>query len=461
MTSSVLNSVLIRSVAVASLGGLLFGFDTAVISGTTQALKATFNLSAPDLGVTVSIALWGTVVGAMTAGLLGRALGGRNALMIVGACYLLSALGCALSNSWSMLLVFRFLGGLGIGASSVIGPVYIAEVAPPVWRGRLVGAFQVNIVIGILVAYGSNAVIALQTQGPDEWRWDFGVGAVPATLFLLLLIGNPSSARWLALRNRLTEARATLELLGSKEPDAELYTIVQSLHDGQSSAPEALFRWRYRRPIALAVLLALFNQLVGINAVLYYLNDILATTGVNHRSQGFQTLLVGLTNLVATLIALSLIDRVGRRRLLLIGSIGLAVCLGVMVFLIRSHRHTQWLLLPLVAYVGFFAYSQGAVIWVYLSEIFPNAIRAQGQSLGSSTHWIANALVAALFPVFAAGGLAGPFSFFCAMAVLQFCVVLSCFPETRGVSLEAMHEHLRRSANPTGSSTNIALGDRR
>jgi SP family arabinose:H+ symporter-like MFS transporter len=271
--NSALNGVLIRSVVVAALGGALFGFDTAVISGTTHWLIVVFHLSAAELGITVSAALWGTVVGAMGSGILGGNLGGRNALLVLGSCYLISALGCAFSDNWTSLLIFRFIGGLGIGGSSVIGPVYIAEVAPAAWRGRLVGAFQINIVVGILVAYLSNYLIGLQSLGRDEWRWQLGVAALPALLFLLLLLGNPPSARWLALRNRLDEARAALSRFGCQDPDGELKEIVLSLREDDSSRSESLFQWKYRRPIVLAFLLAMFNQMVGINAVLYYLNE--------------------------------------------------------------------------------------------------------------------------------------------------------------------------------------------
>jgi sugar porter (SP) family MFS transporter len=439
---SALNRVLIRSVLVAALGGALFGFDTAVISGTTHWLTVVFHLSAAELGITVSAALWGTVLGAIGSGMLGRNLGGRNALLVLGACYLISALGCAFSDNWASLLIFRFIGGLGIGGSSVIGPVYIAEVAPAAWRGRLVGAFQINIVAGILVAYLSNYLIGLQSFGLNEWRWQLGVAAVPAALFLLLLLGNPPSARWLALRNRLDEARSALSRFGCQDPDQELEEIVLSLRQDDSSRSERLFQWKYRRPIVLAFLLAMFNQMVGINAVLYYLNDIFAMAGFDRSSQNLQAVTVGATNLIATFIALSFIDRAGRRMLLLIGSVGLAACLAGMAFIFSSHQHQKWLLALVVGYVGFFAFSQGAVIWVYLSEIFPNRVRAQGQSLGSSTHWVVNAIVSAIFPLFAAHSQSAPFILFLGMVILQFFAVLFVFPETSGVALERMHHHV-------------------
>ncbi len=437
-----LNAPLLRSVVVAALGGLLFGFDTAVISGVTSSLTSMFNLSAAELGVTVSAALCGTVVGALGAGVMGQRFGGRNSMLILGCCYLIGAIGCAISTNWAGFLLFRFIGGLGIGGSSVIGPVYIAEIAPASWRGRLVGAFQINIVVGILAAYLSNALIGLASLGGHEWRWQLGVGAAPAAMFLLMLIGTPPSARWLALRSRLEEAREVLRELGSPHPDDELRSIVASLESQSATHSERLFQWKYRRPIALAVGLAMFNQLVGINAVLYYLNDIFAMAGFDRTSQNLQAVAVGAVNLVGTLVALSLIDRVGRRMLLLIGSVGLAACLAGIAAIFAFHDHPQWLLPLVVGYVGFFAFSQGAVIWVYLSEIFPGRVRAQGQSLGSATHWVMNALLAAGFPLLAARSKSAPFLLFLAVVILQFVSVLLFFPETSGVTLEKMQDRV-------------------
>lgn len=437
-----LNGVLVRTVLAAALGGSLLGFDTAVIAGAIQSLTSTFELSPAELGFTVSAALWGTVVGAMGAGALGRRFGGRTSLLILAACYLISALGCAFSNSWTALLLFRFIGGLGMGGSSVIAPVYIAEVSPPAWRGRLVGAFQINVIGGILLAYLSNYLIGIASFGELEWRWQLGVAAAPAALFFLMLLGIPPSARWLAMRGQLHEARAVLRELGSANPESELATILASLKEDTGPSPDRLLQRRYQRPILLALALAMFNQLIGINAVLYYLNDIFAMAGFDRASQNLQAVAVGAVMLIATLVALSVIDRFGRRTLLLVGSVGLAVCLAGIAAIFHLHQYEQYLLALVVGYVGFFAFSQGAVIWVYLSEIFPSRVRAQGQSLGSSTHWIINALLSAAFPLLAAQSQTGPFVLFFAMVVLQFFVVLFFFPETRGVSLEEIQRRM-------------------
>jgi MFS transporter, SP family, arabinose:H+ symporter len=446
-----LNGALLRTVVAAALGGSLLGFDTAVIAGSIQSLTTTFDLSPATLGLTVSAALWGTVVGAIVAGPFGRRFGGRTSLLILAICYLVSALGCAVSQSWASLLVFRFIGGLGMGGSSVIAPVYIAEVSPSDWRGRLVGTFQINIIGGILLAYLSNYLIGLGAFGELEWRWQLGIAAAPAALFLVMLLGIPPSARWLAMLGRLEEARAALRTLGSADPDAELSRISASLKEDSGPSPDRLLQWRYRRPILLAFVLALFNQLVGINAVLYYLNDIFAMAGFDRTSQNLQAVAVGAVMLVATLVALSIIDRFGRRTLLLVGSVGLAACLAGIAAIFYMDRYEQFLLALVIGYVGFFAFSQGAVIWVYLSEIFPSRVRAQGQSLGSSTHWVMNALISSAFPILAAQSQAGPFLLFFVMVVAQFCVVLLFFPETRGVSLEEIQRRMDTAPAAAGA----------
>lgn len=457
-----LNAVLVRTVLAAALGGSLLGFDTAVIAGAIQSLTATFDLSPAKLGFTVSAALWGTVAGAMGAGALGRRFGGRTSLLILAACYLVSALGCAVSQNWTALLIFRFIGGLGMGGSSVIAPVYIAEVSPPDWRGRLVGTFQINVIGGILLAYLSNYLIGIFAFDALEWRWQLGVAAAPAALFLLMLVGIPPSARWLAMRGQLQEARAVLRELGSDNPEAELIGIQNSLREDSGPGADRLLQRRYRRPILLALALAMFNQLIGINAVLYYLNDIFAMAGFDRASQNLQAVAVGAVMLIATLVALSIIDRFGRRTLLLVGSVGLAACLAGIAAIFHFHQYEQLLLALVVGYVGFFAFSQGAVIWVYLSEIFPSRVRAQGQSLGSSTHWIINALLSAAFPLLAAQSQAGPFVLFLAMVVLQFIVVLLFFPETRGVSLEEIQRRMgvtNEEAEPSPQGSGLTRAD--
>ncbi|MGB8851114.1 MAG: sugar porter family MFS transporter [Candidatus Acidiferrales bacterium] len=437
-----LNAYLIKATIVGALGGLLFGFDTAVISGTTQALTLLYNLSNIGLGITVSIALAGTVLGSMTSGIVGQRLGGRDALRIMAVLYIISALGCAFAWNWPSLIVFRFIGGLGIGGSSVLGPVYIAELAPAKWRGRLVGLFQINIVIGILLAYFSNYCVARLQLGATEWRWQLGVAALPALLFLIMLFGIPRSPRWLVTQKRVDEARTVLQLTGSPSPETELTEIVNSIHLERLQKAEPIFSRKYRLPIFLAITIGAFNQLSGINAILYYINDIFRYAGFNSVSANLQAVIIGATNLVATLVAMTVIDKLGRKTLLLIGSVGLVGCLSGVAGVFFTKRHQQYLLWLLVAYIAFFAISQGAVIWVYISEVFPNRVRNKGQSIGSSSHWIMNALISLTFPVLATYSRAYPFVFFAAMMVVQFFVVLFFYPETKGTSLEEMQHRL-------------------
>ncbi len=437
-----INSYVLRGTVVGALGGLLFGFDTAVIAGTEQQLIQVFGLNDRQLGITVSIALVGTVIGAIFSGELGDRIGGREALRILAACYVVSAFGCAFAWSWPALLAFRFIGGLAIGGSSVLGPVYIAEIAPARWRGLLVGAFQINIVIGILVAYLSNYVVSLFKLGMNEWRWQLGIAAVPAVLFFVMLFTIPRSARWLVLKRRIPEGREVIVLLGADNPDAELKEIVDSIHVEGMSHSEPLFQRKYLRPMFLAVTVAGFSQLAGINAILYYSNYIFEKAGFSKSSGLLQSVALGATNLVFTLVAMSLIDKVGRKTLLLIGSVGMAICLGGVGMVFYSERHQNLLIVFLVAYIACFAISIGAVIWVYISEVFPNRVRSKGQSLGSSAHWIMNAIISGLFPVMAARSRSLPFIFFSAAMVVFFFIVLFTYVETKGVTLEEMQHKL-------------------
>jgi len=426
---------------VAALGGLLFGFDTAVIAGTTHALTETFHLSPGSLGMTVAAALWGTILGAMLAGIPGDMYGRRDSLRAMAVLYLVSALGCAFAWGWTALVLFRFIGGLGIGGSSVLGPMYIAEIAPAKWRGRLVGLFQFNIVFGILLAYFSNYVFGTMQLGATEWRWKLGIPAVPALFFLLMLFGIPRSPRWLVKKQRTAEARDVLRMVGEEDYEQELQDIIVSI-DAEHAANDSLFSWKYRLPIFLAVSIGMFNQLSGINAILYYLNDIFAYAGFSKVSSDLQAVAIGATNLLFTMLAMYVIDRIGRKALLLIGSVGTAACLGgvAAIFFTRSHQNLLvWLL---VGYIAFFAFSQGAVIWVFISEVFPNRVRAKGQSLGSFSHWFMNALISGIFPLLAASSGGYPFVFFSLMMGLQFFVVLFIYPETKGVSLEEMQKKL-------------------
>jgi len=457
-----LNRYVVRSTFVGALGGFLFGFDTAVISGATAGLTHTFGLAnvqwtlpllhrampVSELGVTVSIALWGTVLGALTAGTLGQRFGSREMLRVTAVLYVISSLGCAFAPSWGLLLAARFLGGLGIGGSSVLGPVYIAELAPPKLRGRLVGTFQIMIVVGILIAYLSNYLIGLMGFGAAEWRWQLGVAGAPALIFFGLLFGIPRSSRWLVTQSRIDEARQVLELMGTPDSEAELAEIRESFHMELSQKSASLFeraggRLRYGKPIFLAIAIGAFNQLSGINAILYYLNDIFAAAGFSRVSGNLQAVAIGAMNLVATLVGMTLIDRVGRKLLLLIGALGTAVCLGIVAFIFATKQHQAALVWALVAYIAFFAISQGAVIWVYISEVFPTRVRGKGQSLGSGTHWVMNAILSGVFPVIAARSGATPFIFFAAMMVVQFFVVLVLFPETKQISLEELQRKLK------------------
>jgi sugar porter (SP) family MFS transporter len=438
-----LNSYLLKSSGVAALGGLLFGFDTAVIAGTTRALTATYHLSPATLGVTVASALWGTILGAMFAGIPADRYGRRDSLRLMAILYVISALGCAFAWNWYALVFFRFIGGLGIGGSSVLGPMYIAEVSPAKWRGRLVGFFQFNVVVGILLAYLSNYLIGTEGFGSTEWRWKLGVSAIPATLFLIMLFSIPRSPRWLVARQRIAEARHVLTAIGEPDVERELQDIVASIDVEHGHGKEPLFSRKYAFPIFLAVAIGFFNQILGVNAILYYLNDIFARAGFNNVSSDLQAVAVGVANLVATIVAMSLIDHAGRRTLLLIGSVGCAFTLAGVAWIFATSAHERLLVWLLVGFIASFSFSQGAVIWVYISEVFPNRVRAKGQSLGSFTHWFMNAVVSGLFPVVAAYSRSAPFAFFAAMAVVQFFVVLAWFPETRQVSLEDMQKKLR------------------
>jgi len=304
-----LNSTLIKSTGVAALGGLLFGFDTAVIAGATSALTSAFQLTPGGLGLTVSIALWGTVVGALCAGILGDLYGRRDSLRGLAILYLVSALGCAFATNWYALVCFRFIGGLAIGGSSVLGPMYIAEIAPARWRGRLVGFFQFNVVAGILLAYFSNYMVGLSLQGsPLEWRWKLGISALPAALFFLMLFQIPRSPRWLARKGRIQEARSVLEQIGEENVDSELQAMEAAFQLEKQQGQEHLFSARNRLPLFLAISIAMFNQLAGINAILYYLNDIFARAGFSKVSSDLQAVAIGATNLLFTMLAMSIID---------------------------------------------------------------------------------------------------------------------------------------------------------
>ncbi len=439
------NANLIKTTLTGALGGLLFGFDTVVIAGAIDALVNLYGLSPQNKGLTVAIGLVGTVIGALGAGVVGQKLGGRETLRITAVLYVVSALGCGLAWNWPSFLLFRFVGGLGIGASSVLGPVYIAELSPAAWRGRLVGVFQFNVVFGILVAYISNYMIHLLHLGAAEWRWQVGIAAAPAIVFLALLFGIPRSPRWSAARNRIDEALAVLKLMGEPDPQAELDDIRAALAEEHASAHEPVLRWKYRYPLFLAISIGAFNQLAGINAILYYLNSIFAAAGFSRLSSYQQAIAIGATNLLFTIVGMSLIDKLGRKTLLLVGAAGTSCCLAGVAWVFGSGSHAHALLWLLVTYIAFFSVSQGTVIWVYIGEVFPTRVRSKGQGIGSASHWLMNAVIALEFPVVVHSmSTATPFVFFSAMTVVQFLVVWFVYPETKGQTLEQLQRKLMR-----------------
>jgi sugar porter (SP) family MFS transporter len=448
------NSNLMKASLTGALGGLLFGFDTVVISGVIAALTAQFHLSEYGKGWTVAIALIGTVIGSFAAGVVGNRLGSRETLRLTAVLYIVSALGSAMAWNWSSLMVFRFLGGLGIGASSVLGPVYIAELSPAKWRGRLVGAFQFNVVFGILVAYTSNYGIRLLHLGANEWRWQVGVAALPAIAFLALLFGIPRSPRWSAAHNRFDEALEVLRAMGEPQAEAELADIRAALAEENTTAREPVFKWKYRLPLFLAITVGAFNQLTGINAILYYLNDIFQAAGFSQLSGDQQAIAIGFTNLVFTIVGMSVIDKLGRKTLLLIGAAGDAACLSGVAWIYSTGSHPGLLVWFLVAFIAFFAMSQGAVIWVYIGEVFPNHVRSKGQGVGNGSHWILNTLISLTFPAAAAHfGQSIPFVFFAVMTGVQFFTVLFIYPESKGLSLEDLQRRLLKSDRVADKST--------
>ncbi len=441
-----LNSNLIRAAFSGALGGLLFGFDTVVISGAIDAVVRLYSLDPQQKGFTVAIGLVGTVIGALGAGQAGQQFGTRETLRITALLYIISALGCGLAWGWPSFLVFRFVGGLGIGASSVLGPVYIAELSPAKWRGRLVAIFQFNVAFGIMLAYISNYAIRTMHLGAAEWRWQVGIATAPAVVFLALLFGIPRSPRWLVSRGRNDEAWVVLQLIGDPDPEAELADIREALVQEHVTTHERVFQWKYRYPLFLAISIGAFNQLAGINAILYYLNNIFAAAGFSQISSDQQAVAVGVTFFVFTIVGMSLIDKLGRKTLLLIGAAGCAGCLGGVAWVFATRSHPGALLWLLVVFIVFFSLSQGTVIWVYIGEVFPTAVRAKGQGVGSASHWFMNAIIAQLFPVIVSMmSTTTPFVFFAVMTAVQFLVVLLMYPETKNQTLEQLQRKLMRA----------------
>jgi sugar porter (SP) family MFS transporter len=435
---------------IAALGGLLFGFDTAVISGTTDALTAVFGLSSASLGFTVASALIGTILGAFFIGGPADKYGRKNSLKVIALMYVVASLGTALAWNWYSFLIFRFIGGIAVGASSVVAPMYIAEIVPSAYRGRMVALAQFNIVFGILLAFFSNLLVSYFVQGDTQWRWMLGIMALPSVIFFLLLNFIPFSPRWLISKGRNEEAKKVLQDLSNNEQEANAsYTeIMQFFKQESGKGNEVLFCKKYTKLIWLAIAIAAFNQLSGINAVLYYAPHIFQMAGAGVKGALLQSVIIGGTNLIFTMLALLVIDMFGRRKLMLIGSVGYIISLGTLAatFFKYGTNFTDSSALivlgSLVLFIASHAFGQGAVIWVFISEIFPNSIRAKGLALGSFTHWIMAALISWTFPIIA--GISGGviFTLYALCMAGQLFWVLFIMPETKGIPLEKMNKEL-------------------
>ena len=456
------SGILIRSALIAALGGLLFGFDTAVISGTTGWLKSgmvgeivekmgpflpSISKEGPlefMLGFTVASALIGTILGSILVGKPADALGRRGILFALAVLYFASAVGCSLAWGWWSFVFFRFVGGLAVGGTSVVSPMYIAEISPARYRGRLVAFTQFNIVLGILLAYFSNYVIGRLDLGENECRWMFGVMAAPSALFFLLLFLTPQSPRWLVAKARVEEARRVLEICGTDTGnlEEEIESIQRSLGLEHHALEEPFFSKKYRKPIMLAVAIAMFNQLSGINAVIYYTADIFKMAGYGSADALLRSVIVGFTNLVVTMAAMTVIDHFGRRKLMLVGSVGYIVSLSAAAYSFYTGTGGALLLGSLIVFIAAHAFGQGAVIWVFISEIFPNRVRARGQAMGTLVHWVMAAGISWTFPMVAAKSGGHAFAFYALCMVGQLLWVLLVMPETKGISLERIQQEL-------------------
>lgn len=424
---------------VIALGGFLFGFDTAVISGAEQSIQSLWKLDDFTHGLVIAIALYGTVIGAMFGGIPSNIWGRKTTLFWIGILYSVSAIGSALAVDPISFMIFRFIGGLGVGASSVAAPLYIAEISPSESRGRLVALFQFNIVFGILIAFLSNYL--LESAGLN-WRWMIGLEAFPAIAFTLMVLSVPNSPRWLIVKkNNVERAKLVLAQINPNNVEEEVSAILKA-KEHEAKGTEKFFSKRYSKPIMLVIAIAFFNQVSGINAIIYYAPRIFEMTGLGASTALLSTSGIGIVNLVFTLIGMFLIDKLGRKILMIIGSFGLIGTLGLVANAFWTDEFTG-VPIMLFVYIAFFAMSQGAVIWVFIGEVFPNNIRAYGQSLGSFTHWILAAIVANTFPMavsaFSAGGI---FMFFSVMMVLQLIFAWKIMPETKGLTLENIEEEL-------------------
>ena len=427
-----------------ALAGFLFGFDTVVISGANAPIKELWQTSAWFHGVFImSMALWGTVLGSLAGGIPTKRIGRKNTLIWVGVLYLVSAVGSGLATDPYMFSFFRFLGGVGVGASTVAAPTYISEISTAKSRGRLVALYQFNIVFGILVAFISNYLLN-GIGGVNDWRWMLGVEALPAAFYCLLILGVPNSPRWLMVeRSDANGALQTLQLLHGDEASAkaELETIKN--HSSQELSRKGLFSGQYKTSLVLAFLLAFFNQLSGINFILYYAPVILDNAGFASSDSLFSSIAIGGTNLIFTFVGLYLIDKMGRKSLMYIGSIGYIISLAMVAYGFKTEAAAGFNLFFILTFIASHAVGQGAVIWVFISEIFPNSVRAAGQAWGTGTHWIFAALITMLgevvietFPGWTV------FAFFAAFMVLQLLFTHYMMPETKGVSLEELEDQL-------------------
>jgi MFS transporter, SP family, arabinose:H+ symporter len=426
-----------------ALAGFLFGFDTVVISGAEKTIQALWGLSPGMHGIAMASALYGTVVGSLIGGWPADRFGRKATLLWIGVLYFVGAVGSALASNVATFIAARVIGGLGIGISTVVAPMYISEIAPPKHRGRLAGMFQFNIVFGILMAFVSNALLA--DVGENAWRWMLGVAAFPSLLYAFFCFGLPESPRWLL--SRKGDREAALQVLQRVEPDvapAEIAAQADQIAAASSTEVSSGHFWtaRLRKPILLAILIAFFNQLSGINAILYFAPRIFELTGLGAKAALLQSIGIGITNLVFTFVGLWLIDRLGRRTLLYIGSFGYIVSLGLVAWAFFT-QHFSIVPVCIFAFIAAHAIGQGAVIWVFISEIFPNRHRAEGQTLGSFTHWIFAALLTTFFPKMVEAFPPGyVFSFFTGMMVLQLIWVKTLVPETKGVPLEEIQRRL-------------------
>lgn len=442
-----ISAALLGATLVGALGGLLFGFDTAVISGCQDDLVKLFSLTKGQQGFMTASAMIGATVGSLAAAKPGDLYGRRDCLKVVAAFYLLCAIGCAFASSLSMIVIARILGGLAVGATSVLGPMYLAEIAPASWRGRLVACFQVNIVLGVLVAYGSNYLLGSMNLGSAEWRWKLGVQALPALAFFVMLFFIPRSPRWLMMQGRREEAAAVLTKIGVGNVFRQIGDIQESLRTEKLGGSAPLFTKALSKPVLLAITVAMFNQLGGINALWYYADQIFAMAGFDKNASAMQSVILGTVNLLSTLAGMAIIDKVGRKPLLMWGTVGGGISLGLVSWIFSANIHADWLVWLLGGMVICHAFGQGAVIWVFISEIFPTSVRSKGQTLGSFTHWFMAMLISWAFPLVARElgqpGAGLPFAFFAVMMVVQLFVVGMFFPETKQVALEDMNRRMK------------------